>query len=55
MADIGVGTLMFRYWNLDIPRPRLPNVEAWYVRLADRKAYQDHVMVDFEQLKAPGA
>ncbi len=55
MADIGVGTLMYRYWNMDIPRPRLANVEAWYKRLSDRKAYQDHVMIDFVSMKIRGA
>ena len=33
MADIAVGVLMYRYFNLAIPRPPLPNVEAWYKRL----------------------
>lgn len=55
MADIGVGTLMYRYWNMDIPRPRLAHVEAWYQRLTARKGYQDHVMIDFVPMKVPGA
>jgi glutathione S-transferase len=55
IADIGVGTLMYRFWNLDIERGRLPHVEAWYQRLTDRKAYQEHVMIDFEAMKVPGA
>jgi glutathione S-transferase len=55
VADIANGSLMFRYFNLDIPRPQLPNVETWYQRLTKRKPYQEHVMVDFEALKVPGA
>jgi glutathione S-transferase len=55
MADIGVGTLMYRYFNMAIPRSRTPHVEAWYQRLTSRKAYQDHVMIDFEAMKVPGA
>jgi glutathione S-transferase len=54
-ADIGCGSLMYRYFTLEIPRPRLANVEAWYQRLAGRKAYQDHVMIDFQAMKVPGA
>ncbi len=54
-ADIGCGSLMYRYFMLDIPRPRLNNVEAWYRRLTERKAYQDHVMIDYQTMKVPGA
>jgi len=54
-ADIGCGSLMYRYFTLDIPRPRLGNVEAWYQRLTERKAYQDHVMIDYQGMKVPGA
>jgi len=55
IADIPCGTLMYRYFNLGIPRPRLTNVEAWYKRLTERPAYQRHVMVDFLELKVAGA
>jgi glutathione S-transferase len=54
-ADIGCGSLMYRYFTLDIPRPRLGNVEAWYQRLTEREAYQDHVMIDYQAMKVPGA
>lgn len=54
-ADIGCGSLMYRYFTLDIARPRLENVEAWYQRLTERKAYQDHVMIDYQAMKVPGA
>lgn len=55
IADVAVGTLMYRYFNLPITRPPLPNVEAWYGRLARRPAYQQHVMIEFESMKVPGA
>lgn len=55
IADVAVGTLMFRYFNLPIQRPKLANVESWYQRLSRRPAYQQHVMVDFQQMKVPGA
>lgn len=55
IADIGVGTLMYRYYNLTIPRPPLANVEVWYKRLTQRPAYQAHVMVDFKPMMVQGA
>lgn len=44
MGDIPLGCVAYRYFNIDIERPSLPNVEAWFGRLADRPAYQQHVM-----------
>lgn len=55
IADVAIGTLMYRYFNLPIQRPSLPNVESWYKRLTARPAYQAHVMVDFQSMKVPGA
>jgi glutathione S-transferase len=55
MADIGVGSLMYRYYTLPLARPALPNVEAWCGKLAERQTYQDHVMVDWAPMKVPGA
>ncbi len=54
-ADVLVGTYMFRYFNLGIERPRLPNVQSWYQRLTARSAYQTHVMIDFSGMKVAGA
>ena len=47
LADIPAGTCLYRYFELDIPRPPLPNVMAWYRRLQARPAYRDHVMIAF--------
>lgn len=47
VADIVNGAIMYRYMNLDIERPELPNLSAWYGRLVARPAYQKHVMVEF--------
>jgi glutathione S-transferase len=55
VADIANGALMYRYFNLEIPRPQLSNVEAWYQRLTQRKPYQEHVMLEFQSMKVPGA
>lgn len=51
LADIPAGTTLYRYFELDIQRPPLPNVEAWYKRLQERSAYREHVMVSFADLK----
>jgi glutathione S-transferase len=50
LADIQIATNLYRYFNLDIDRPSVPNVEAWYRRLQDRGAYRQHVMVPFPEL-----
>ena len=55
IADIAVGVLMYRYFNLALARPALPNVEAWYDRLGQRAAYRTHVMIDFKPMIVPGA
>jgi glutathione S-transferase len=55
MADIALGTMMYRYSTLPIARPSLPNVEAWYARLQTRPAYANHVMLDWAPLVVPGA
>ena len=50
LADIPADTCLYRYFELDIERPSVPNVEAWYRRLQDRAAYRTHVMVPFGEL-----
>jgi glutathione S-transferase len=51
LADIPAGTHLYRYFNIDIARPRVPNVERWYRALAERPAYRAHVMVPFVELE----
>jgi glutathione S-transferase len=50
-GDIPAGAQLYRYFNLDIERPSLPNVEAWYERLKSRETYCTHVMISFDDLK----
>jgi len=50
LADIPIGTSLYRYFNLEIDRPSVPNVEAWYRRLQDRRPYRQHVMIPFREL-----
>ena len=51
LADIPLGTTLYRYYRLEIARPKLPRVEAWRERLEARPAYRQHVMVPFHDLK----
>ncbi|MBP0577939.1 glutathione S-transferase [Labrys sp. LIt4] len=51
LADIAVGTTLYRYFNLDISRPEIPYVRAWYERLEARAPYRDHVMIPFDDLR----
>ena len=51
LADIPAGTALYRYFELEIDRPPLPHVEAWYARLQERPTYREHVMIPFEDLR----
>lgn len=51
IADIAVGTLLYRYFAFEVARPPLPHVEAWYCRLKGRPAYRAHVMRPFAELR----
>lgn len=51
LADIAAGTHLYRYFELDIARPDVPHVVAWYERLKARPAYRTNVMVPFEDLR----
>jgi glutathione S-transferase len=51
LADIPAGTSLYRYFELDIERPAVPNIEAWYRRLQQRPAYRQHVMIPFGELR----
>lgn len=40
MGDIPLGVTVYRWFNLDIERPTMSNLEAWYERLCDRLSYR---------------
>jgi len=46
-GDIPLGVLIHKYFVLDIERPSLPGIEAWYERLSKREPFQEHVMQPF--------
>lgn len=52
LADIPAGTHLYRWFELEIDRPKTPNVAAWYARLCERPAYREHVMIPFEEMRA---
>jgi glutathione S-transferase len=45
LGDIPVGVWAYRWFNLPIERPKLPNLENWYERLKQREPYQVHIML----------
>jgi glutathione S-transferase len=51
LADITAGTSLYRYFELEIERPQLTQVERWYRTLQQRHAYRTHVMLPFEELR----
>lgn len=55
LADIVIGHVLFRYFDIDIPRTKRPVIEAYYERLKARPAFREHVMVSYEDLRAEGA
>lgn len=50
MGDIPVATSLYRYFEMGIPTPEIPNVRRWYGALAERKAYREHIMTPFDEL-----
>ena len=46
-GDIPLGVLIHKYFVLDIERPSLPGIEAWYERLSKREPFQEHAMQPF--------
>ena len=43
IGDVPIGIAAHRWFNLDMDRPPLPHVEAWFGRLGTRPAFQTHV------------
>lgn len=45
MGDIPLGATAYRWFQLGIEGPPLPNVRAWHERLSERPAFREHVML----------
>ncbi|WP_020481665.1 glutathione S-transferase family protein [Methylomonas sp. MK1] len=50
MGDIPVATSLYRYFEMGIPTPQIPNVRRWNGALAERKPYREHIMTPFDEL-----
>jgi glutathione S-transferase len=44
MGDIVVGVYVYRWNALEVKRPSLPRIEAYYERLKQRPPFQQHFM-----------
>jgi glutathione S-transferase len=51
LADITAGTSLYRYFELEIDRPSLPQVGRWYRTLQQRTPFREHVMIPFAELR----
>jgi len=52
LADIPLGIVSYRWFILDIERPPMPNIEAWYKRLAARPAFCETIYPPQETMVA---
>lgn len=43
--------MLFRYFDIPIPRKNLPMLKRYYDALATRPAFRDHVMVPYDELR----
>ncbi len=43
-ADIPVGVIAYRWFEMDIEREDFPSLRGWYERLSQRPGYREHVM-----------
>ncbi|MAH83262.1 MAG: hypothetical protein CBB68_02715 [Rhodospirillaceae bacterium TMED8] len=44
IGDIPVGCSVYRWYTMELERPNLPHLYAWFDRLQEREAYRTHVM-----------
>jgi len=44
VADIPLGINVYRWFILDVDRPHVPNITAWYQRLRQRSAFRAHII-----------
>ena len=54
LADILFGHLLFRYFDIPIPRRDRPVLRRYYDALTARPAFREHVMVSYDDLRVPG-
>ncbi len=54
-ADIVIGHVLYRWFDIDVPRKPRPVLERYYHNLTTRPAYREHVMIDYSVLAVDGA
>ena len=52
LADVTLGYCLYRYYDIDVERAKLPNLRRYYDLLTKRPAFQRHVMVSYDELRA---
>jgi glutathione S-transferase len=45
LAEIVLGTQIYRWFTFAIERPELPNLRAWYERLRQRSGFKTHIEI----------
>ncbi|RFB79530.1 glutathione S-transferase family protein [Methylovirgula sp. 4M-Z18] len=51
LADIQFGHCLYRYFDIEIARKNRPHLQAYYASLASRPAFQEHVIVSYDELR----
>ena len=51
LADIQLGHILYRYFDIEIHRKPLAHLRRYYEDLSGRPAYRQHVMVSYEELR----
>ncbi len=51
LADIQFGHCLYRYFDIDVDRRMNPNVQRYYEALSQRPAFQEHVMISYEEVR----
>ncbi|WP_370677458.1 glutathione S-transferase family protein [Pleomorphomonas sp. PLEO] len=51
LADIPAGSMLYRYFEMGIEYPSMPNVMSWYQNLERLPAYRENIMTSFEDLR----
>jgi len=51
MGDIPAATALYRYFEMGVSTPDVPNVRRWYAALAERAPYREHIMRPFDELR----
>jgi glutathione S-transferase len=51
LGDVPAATSLYRYFEMGVTPPKIPNVRRWYADLAERPAYREHIMLPFEELR----